>query len=64
MQEEKPWHRLVMICPACGASFQPEVLGVHVRLCPECERKKSAYEGKFAGSIDALAQGEKLSFAG
>ena len=64
-EEEKPWHRLVMICPACGVSFQPEVLGLHVRLCPECEKKKSAYDRKFAGPLGSLAQGrEKLSFAG
>jgi hypothetical protein len=48
--KKKPWHQLIMVCPTCGASFCPEVLGLHVRLCPQCEEKKAAYEQKFATS--------------
>jgi hypothetical protein len=53
-KEEKPRHQLVMVCPACGTSFQPEVVGLHVRLCPQCEKEKSAYEQKFAGPLDPI----------
>jgi hypothetical protein len=61
-KEEKPWHQLVMVCPTCGASFCPEVLGLHVRLCPQCEEKKAAYEEKFATSLKhkAACQGKPV----
>ena len=53
-KDEKSWHQLVMVCPACGTSFRPEVVGLHVRLCPQCEKEKSAYEQKFAGPLDPI----------
>jgi len=37
-QEKRPWHALVMVCPDCGGLFRPEVIGLAVRRCPECEK--------------------------
>jgi hypothetical protein len=63
-EQERPWHQLVMVCPACGTSFRPEVVGLHVRLCPQCEKKKSSCDRNVSGRLDAFVPGrEKLSLA-
>lgn len=54
-KEKKPWHDLIMVCPTCGASFCPEVLGLHVRLCPQCEEKKAGYKQKSPTSLGCAA---------
>jgi ribosomal protein L37AE/L43A len=38
-EQKRPWHALVMVCPECGRLFRPEVIGLAVRRCPECEKK-------------------------
>jgi hypothetical protein len=46
MHEEKnPWHALVMVCPECGGLFRPEVMGLEVRRCPECENETTKGSG-------------------
>jgi hypothetical protein len=38
-EKVEPWHELVFICPGCGREFQYKSNGLHVRFCPECEKK-------------------------
>jgi hypothetical protein len=52
--EKKPRCQLVMVCPQCGELFQPEVFGLHVRLCPICEAKKAAFQKDLVSNIDRL----------
>jgi len=55
-----PWHELVFICTECGKEFQPTLISLSARLCPQCIIKKGMEEvmyckavKKAAGSIPA-----------
>jgi hypothetical protein len=41
--EKEPWHELIFVCPYCRKEFKPEAVGLHVRLCPTCEVKKTEH---------------------
>jgi hypothetical protein len=43
-KNKEPWHELVYVCPHCRQEFRPEAVGLHVRLCPDCEEKKKEHD--------------------
>jgi len=58
-QEKRPWHALVMVCPDCGGLFRPEVIGLELRRCPECEKETaqgSAPKQAFPLAVDAFVR--------
>jgi hypothetical protein len=62
-KNKEPWHELLYICPHCRKEFKPEVLGLHVRLCLDCEVKKKEHASvmkevaKYARSSRASTSG-------
>jgi hypothetical protein len=42
-KNKEPWHELIFVCPYCRKEFRPETVGLHVRLCPDCEVKKEEH---------------------
>jgi hypothetical protein len=42
-KNQEPWHELIFVCPNCRKEFKPEAVGLHVRLCPDCEGKKAEH---------------------
>jgi len=43
-KDTEPWHELIYVCPHCRKEFKPEAVGLHVRLCPDCEKKKECHD--------------------
>jgi DNA-directed RNA polymerase subunit RPC12/RpoP len=39
-KDTEPWHELLYVCPQCRKEFRPQSVSLHVRLCPDCEKKK------------------------
>lgn len=55
-ENEMASHRFTMICPECDEAFRLQDVGLHVRLCPECETKKSKYVKKLPGDFNGITQ--------
>ena len=45
-----PWHELIFVCPNCRKEFKPEAVGLHIRLCPDCEEKKAEHATLMKGA--------------
>jgi ribosomal protein L37AE/L43A len=62
-RDTEPWHELVYVCPHCRKEFIPEAIGLHVRLCPECQERKAEHASlmkkaaKYATSTRATTSG-------
>jgi hypothetical protein len=60
-EEKKPWHQLVMVCPKCGDFFCPAILGIHVRLCPQCEAtEKRLHKEVFSKNLEKSRESDGL----
>lgn len=42
--KKEAWQQIVFVCPECGKEFEPESLGFHVRLCPQCSGQRAVKE--------------------
>jgi hypothetical protein len=58
-KDTEPWHEPIYICPHCRREFKPEAVGVHVRLCHDCDKKKKCHDSLIKDAANYVRSGRR-----
>ena len=59
-KDTEPWHEVIYVCPQCRKLFKPDTVGLHVRFCPDCEKKVECHDSLMKDAASQVIGGRAM----